>query len=162
MDRVQRYNQHLVRTALKEARLVTALEVASGRRLRVTSATWDEYWGECGPVANELAQLKRAWIGQFRFKNGRAFRQFSASDYFKAMHVVMGGRPSAREDTFYVPLRTFDDATLVLPSGRSLIAQLLKMAYHLVIEDADLLPCQLTRHFKQFALDDLSVTDLTP
>ena len=35
------------------------------------------------------------------------------------------------------------------------------MANYLVIEDADLLPCQLEHHFKQFALDDLSVTDLT-
>ncbi len=35
------------------------------------------------------------------------------------------------------------------------------MANHLIIEDADLLPCQLERHFKQFALDDLVVTDLT-
>jgi hypothetical protein len=58
------------------------------------------------------------------------------------------------------PMR-FDDAILVLPSGRSLIAQLLKMANHLVIEDADLLPCQLEHHFQQFALGDLSVTDLT-
>jgi hypothetical protein len=61
----------------------------------------------------------------------------------------------------YAPLRVFDDTILVLPSGSSLIAQLLTMANHLVIEDADLLPCQLERHLKQFALGDLSVTDLT-
>lgn len=100
-------------------------------------------------------------IGRFIFKNGWAFRQFSSSDYFKAIHVVMGGALSADEDCVYVPLRVFDDAVLVLPSGRSLIAQLLTMANHLVIEDADLLPCQLERHFKQFALDNLSVADLT-
>jgi len=35
------------------------------------------------------------------------------------------------------------------------------MANHLVVEDADLLPSQLQQHFKQFALGDLSVTDLT-
>src|SRR3972149_4296929 len=61
----------------------------------------------------------------------------------------------------YAPHRLFNDDVLVLPSGRSLIAQLLIMANQLVIEDADLLPYHLERHFKQFALGDLSVTDLT-
>jgi hypothetical protein len=68
---------------------------------------------------------------------------------------------SADDASVYLPLRVFHDAILVLPSGRSLVAQLLTMANHLVIEDADLLPCQLEHHFKQFALDELSVTDLT-
>ena len=61
MDRLQRYNQRLVRHALRETRLVTALDVTTGRRIRVTSVTWDEYWGQCGPVAREIAQLKAAW-----------------------------------------------------------------------------------------------------
>jgi len=100
-------------------------------------------------------------IGRFIFKNGWVFRQFSSSDYFKAIHVVMGGRLSAGENTLYAPRRTFDDDVLVLPSGRSLIARLLTMANQLVIEDADLLPCHLERHFRQFALGDLFVTDLT-
>jgi len=100
-------------------------------------------------------------IGQFTFKNGRTFRQFSASDYFKALYIVAGGTPSANENVLYVPLRVFDDEVLVLPSGRSLIAQLLRMTNHLVIEDADLLPRHLEQHFKEFALDGLSITDLT-
>jgi hypothetical protein len=49
----------------------------------------------------------------------------------------------------------------VLPSGRSLIAKLLTMTNQLVIEDADLLPCRLERHFVDFKLDDLCLTDLT-
>ena len=110
--------------------------------------------------SNTLGRIQHG-MGRFIFKNGWAFRQFSSSDYFKAMHLVMGGTLSAGDDAVYVPLRVFDDAILVLPSGRSLIAQLLTMANHLVIEDADLLPCQLEHHFKQFALDDLSVRDLT-
>jgi len=109
---------------------------------------------------NSLDRIQHG-IGRFTFKNGWVFRQFSSSDYFKAIHVVMGGRLSAGEDTVYVPLRAFDDDVLVLPSGRSLIAQLLTMANQLVIEDADLLPYHLERHFKQFALGGLSVTDLT-
>jgi hypothetical protein len=109
---------------------------------------------------NSLGRIQHG-IGRFTFKNGWVFRQFSSSDYFKAIHVVMGGRLSADEDILYAPLRVFDDNVLVLPSGRSLIAQLLTMANQLVIEDADLLPYHLERHFKQFALGDLSVTDLT-
>ena len=110
--------------------------------------------------SNRLGRIQHG-IGRFIFKNGWVFRQFSSSDYFKAVYLVMGGSLSAGEDTVYAPLRVFNDAILVLPNGRSLIAQLLTMANHLVIEDADLLPCQLERHFKQFALGDLSVTDLT-
>jgi hypothetical protein len=109
---------------------------------------------------NRLGKIQHG-IGRFTFKNGWLFRQFSLSDYFKAIHVVMGGRLSASEDAVYAPLREFDDDVLVLPSGRSLIARLLTMASQLVIEDVDLLPSHLERHFKQFALCDLSVTDLT-
>jgi hypothetical protein len=109
---------------------------------------------------NRLGKIQHG-IGRFIFKNGWVFRQFSASDYFKAIHLVMGGMSSGGEDTLYAPLRAFDEDVLVLPSGRSLIVQLLGMAKQLVIEDADLLPCHLERHFRRFALDDLFVTDLT-
>jgi hypothetical protein len=109
---------------------------------------------------NRLGELQHG-IGRFIFKNGWVFRQFSPSDCFKAIHVVMGGTLCTGEETVYAPRRVFDEDVLVLPSGRSLIAELLTMAKHLVIEDADLLPYQLEHHFKQFALDDLSVTDLT-
>lgn len=109
---------------------------------------------------NNLGKIQHG-IGRFIFKNGRGFRQFSSSDYFKAVHLVMGGRLPAGEDIVYAPLRVFDKDILVLPSGRSLIAQLLTMAGQLIIEDADLLPPQLERHFGRFALDDLFVTDLT-
>ena len=110
--------------------------------------------------SNNLGKIQHG-MGRFIFKNGWVFRQFSSSDYFKAIQVVMGGRLSGGEDAVYVPLRAFDDGVLVLPSGRSLIARLLTMAKQLVIEDADLLPCHLEGHFRQFALGDLSVTDLT-
>jgi len=109
---------------------------------------------------NNLGRIEHG-IGRFIFKNGWTFRQFSLSDYFKAMYVVMGGGLSADENLLYVPLRVFDDDVLVLPSGRSIIAQLLTMANQLVIEDADLMPCHLDRHLKQFALGSLSVKDLT-
>ena len=61
VDRIQRYNQRLLQNAVRETRLITSIDVAAGRRIRVTSATWDEYWGQCGPFATEIAQLKAAW-----------------------------------------------------------------------------------------------------
>ncbi len=100
-------------------------------------------------------------IGRFIFKNGWTFRQFSLSDYFKAIHVVMGGQLTADERLIYMPLRVFDEDILVLPSGRSIISRLLTMANQLVIEDADLLPCHLERHVRRFTLDGLRITDLT-
>ncbi|MEN6459111.1 MAG: hypothetical protein ABFC63_09285 [Thermoguttaceae bacterium] len=109
---------------------------------------------------NNLGRIEHR-IGRFIFKNGWTFRQFSLSDYFKAIHVVMGGQLTADESHIYVPLRVFDEDILVLPSGRSIIGQLLTMANRLVIEDADLLPCHLDRHVRQFALDGLRITDLT-
>ena len=109
---------------------------------------------------NNLGRIEHG-IGRFIFKNGRMFRQFSLSDYYRAIHLVTGGMSPADGDFVYVPLRTFDDSILVLPSGRSLIDQLLTMANHLVIEDADLLLNQLVHHFEQFALGHLFATDLT-
>ena len=46
---------------------------------------------------NSLGRIQHG-IGRFIFKNGWVFRQFSSSDYFKAIHVVMGGTLSADED----------------------------------------------------------------
>jgi hypothetical protein len=109
---------------------------------------------------NNLGRIEHR-IGRFVFKNGWTFRQFSLSDYFRAIHIVMGGQLTADESLIYVPLRAFDEDILVLPSGRSIIAQLLAMANQLVIEDADLLSSHLERHVRQFALDDLRITDLT-
>jgi hypothetical protein len=109
--------------------------------------------------SNQLAKIQHG-IGRFIFKNGRGFRQFSASDYFKAIRVVMGEGLSGGETTLYLPRRAFDEEVLVLPSGRSLIARLLAMTNQLVIEDVDLLPCHLARHFSRFGLD-VFVTDVT-
>jgi hypothetical protein len=61
----------------------------------------------------------------------------------------------------YAPIRRFDENALVLPSGRSLIGQLMTMADEILIEDVDLTASHLRRHINRFGLSDLSVTDLT-
>jgi hypothetical protein len=110
--------------------------------------------------SNDVSKIEHG-IGRFTVKNGWSFRQFSLSDYFKAIHIVMGGQLTADESLIYVPLRVFDEDILVLPSGRSVISRLMTMADQLVIEDADLSACHLERHIRQFALGGLRVTDLT-
>jgi hypothetical protein len=110
--------------------------------------------------SNDISRIEHG-IGRLIVKNGWTFRQFSLSDYFKAIHIVMGGQLTADESLIYVPLRVFDEDILVLPSGRSMISRLTTMANQLVIEDADLSACHLDRHIRQFALSDLRVTDLT-
>ena len=91
MDRLQRYNQRLVRSALKETRLLTALHVTADRRIRVTSVTWDEYWGQCGPFAKELAQLKTAWTALIAGNFASSLRPEFVRAYFLLLRTCLDG-----------------------------------------------------------------------
>ena len=61
----------------------------------------------------------------------------------------------------YAPIRRFDETALVLPSGRSLIGELMTMTDKILIEDSDLTASRLQSHISLFGLSDLSVTDFT-
>ena len=61
VDRLQKYNQRLMGNALREPRLLTSLDVTAGRRMRITSVPWEEYWGQCEALTKEVAELKVAW-----------------------------------------------------------------------------------------------------
>lgn len=100
-------------------------------------------------------------IKRLTIQGGTAFRQFSLSDYFKAIYAVIGGKIIGENDMIYLPIRRLDSNALVLPSGQSLIARLMTMADCIVIEDADLSPGRLQRHFDHFGLHDLRITDMT-
>jgi hypothetical protein len=100
-------------------------------------------------------------VKQFRFRNGRIFQQFSLSDYFKAIYLIMGGNPVNDDCMIYVPIRRFDDKALVLPSGRSLIGQLMNMANRIIIEDVDLSSYHLQRHLEKYGLNNLRITEVT-
>jgi hypothetical protein len=100
-------------------------------------------------------------IKRLKIQNGTAFRQFSLSDYFKAIYAVIGGEITSENNILYLPIRRFDGNALVLPSGQSLIGQLMTMADRIVVEDADLSPHRLQRHFDRFGLRDLRITDMT-
>jgi hypothetical protein len=95
------------------------------------------------------------------FRNGMVFHQFSLSDYFRAIRTVLGGGVPAVEGMIYVPTRRFDETALELPSGRSLIGELMTVADRILIEDSDLTASRLQRHISLFGLKDLAVTDVT-
>jgi hypothetical protein len=101
----------------------------------------------------------RLWRTPFR--NGMIFHQFSLSDYFGAIKTVLGDEVSGVEGAIYAPIRRFDETALILPSGRSLIGELMTMTDKILVEDWDLTANRLRRHIDLFGLEDLSVTDLT-
>lgn len=109
---------------------------------------------------NKLERLHhRLWRTPFR--NGMIFHQFSLSDYFGAIKMVLGDEVSGVEDAIFAPIRRFDETALILPSGRSLIGELMTMADKILVEDWDLTAMRLQRHIDLFGLKNLSVTDLT-
>ena len=89
------------------------------------------------------------------------FYQFSLSDYFKAIRLITGGKVDEQDETLYVAIRRFDDGAFVLPSGHSLIGQLMRMADRVIIEDVDLTAHHLREHLERFDLDGLRATDVT-
>jgi hypothetical protein len=100
-------------------------------------------------------------IKRLTIRGGTAFRQFSLSDYFKAIYAVVVGKITNENNNIYLPIRRFDGNALVLPSGQSLIARLMTMTDCIVVEDADLSPCHLQTHFDCFGLHDLRITNMS-
>ncbi len=109
---------------------------------------------------NKIEKLHhRLW--RSRYKGGMIFHQFSLSDYFLGIKALSGEEVSGDEKVICAPLRRFDQNSLLLPSGGSLIGQLMKMADKILVEDSDLTAVRLRRHLEDFGLGDLTVTDLS-
>ena len=89
MDCTQRYNQRLLRNALRETRLITSIDVTTTRRLRVTSETWDEYWGPCDFLAGEIAQLKAAWTALIAGRFDDKLRSDFVRTYFLLLRACL-------------------------------------------------------------------------
>lgn len=100
-------------------------------------------------------------IKRLNIQNGATFRQFSLSDYFKAIYAIIGGKITHNENMLYMPIRRFDGNALILSSGQSLIARLMTMADHIIVEDADLSSFHLQKHLDRFGLHDLQISGMT-
>lgn len=91
MDRIQRYNQHVLRTALRETRLITSIDVAAGRRISVARTTWDEYWGQCESWAREIADLKATWTALIAGNFAAHLRRDFVRAYFLLLRTCLDG-----------------------------------------------------------------------
>jgi hypothetical protein len=89
VDRLQRYNQRLLRNALREPRLLASLDVTVGRRMRVSSVTWEEYWGQGGALAREIADLKAAWTALITRDLSSSFRRDFVRTYFLLLKTCL-------------------------------------------------------------------------
>ncbi len=79
--------------------------------------------------------------------------QLSLSEYFGAMRAVMMQNLDAVDlSSCYLPILRFNPAPLTTCSGRSILAQLMKTASAIVIEELDLMPEHLQTHREQFGL----------
>ena len=89
MDHIQRYNQRLLRNALRKTRLITSIDVTAGRRIHVTSTTWDEYWGQCDCWAREIAELRTAWVALIAGKFAVNLRHAFVRAYFLLLRTCL-------------------------------------------------------------------------
>jgi hypothetical protein len=84
---------------------------------------------------------------------GIIYPQFSLRDYFAGLLALQSGSwDSVGEETGYLPVRRFNPAALITPSGRSLLAQLMKVSQAVIVEDVDVRPEHLRQHKAEFGL----------
>jgi hypothetical protein len=104
-------------------------------------------YGREGVARLQVRTLRRAVRG------GTVMPQFSLKEYFEAMQAVLTGEFNAVwNNVWLLPVRRFNPASLTTVTGRSVIAQLTKVAGAIVIEDPDLRPEHLLAHREQFGL----------
>ena len=63
--------------------------MTAGRRIRVASVTWDDYWGRCGPLAREIAQLKAAWTALIAGNYAGSLRRDFVRAYFLLLRTCL-------------------------------------------------------------------------
>ena len=66
--------------------------------------------------------------------------------------VLTGDIDGTGDDGWHLPVRRFNPASLITPSGRSLLGQLMKVSRAVIIEDLDVEPEHLKQHRVQFGL----------
>ena len=79
-------------------------------------------------------------------RGGEVFHQFSLSDFFQAIQLLLTHEVLNDETVVYSPIRRIDESALVLASGDSLIEKLLTLGTPLIVEDSQLSPQCLRRH----------------
>lgn len=109
----------------------------------------------CLAPHNQPDGIRRLLVSTVRRQayGGTAYPQFSLRDYFSGIQSVQNESfAHLCDNAWYLPVRRFNPAALITPSGRSLIGQFLKVSRAIIIEDIDVEPEHLTQHKAQFGL----------
>ena len=90
---------------------------------------------------------------QRQARGGTIYPQFSLRDYFAGILSLQSESLAVVQDeAWHLPVRRFNPASLTTPSGRSLLAQLMKVSRAVIIEDVDARGDHLRQHKAQFGL----------
>lgn len=101
-----------------------------------------------------IRRLRVATV-QKQARGGTIYPQFSLRDYFSGLLSLQNESVDCvPEEACCLPVRRFNPACLITPSGRSLLAQLMKVSRAVIIEDVDARGEHLRRHKAQFGLPD--------
>jgi hypothetical protein len=100
---------------------------------------------------------------RIRLHGGTSFGQLSLSDYYRGLSLLNepgDSNADSRKAIFY-PVRRFNDASLILPGGESLLEKLCEMSELCVIEDVDLDASGLRCHLDSLKLNSLAASEAT-
>jgi hypothetical protein len=109
----------------------------------------------CLAPRSQPGGIRRLMVSTVRRQasRGTVFPQFSLRDYFAGVLAIQNGTlDHVCDDAWHLPVRRFNPAALITPSGRSLIAQLMKVSRAIIIEDIDAEPEHFKQHKEQFGL----------
>jgi SAM-dependent methyltransferase len=109
----------------------------------------------CLSPRSQPGGIRRLMVSTNRIEahGGNICPQFSLQDYFRAMLAAQSGSlDPLYDEAWHLPVRRFNPASLITPSGRSLLAQFLKASRAVIIEDVDVGPEHLKQHRAQFGL----------
>ena len=95
-------------------------------------------------------------------RGGTVYPQFSLRDYFAGILSLQNESLDVVQDgAWHLPVRRFNPASLITPSGRSLLSQLMKVCRAVIIEDVDAQPDHLRQHKAQFGLPGTAAVSCT-
>jgi SAM-dependent methyltransferase len=120
-----------------------------------TKASWDCLPHLCLAPHAQPDGIRRLMVSTVRKRmhGGVVYPQFSLRDYFSGLLAVQSRSLDTMNDqAWYLPVRRFNPASLITPSGRSLLAQLMKISRAVIVEDVDAQPEHLKQHKAEFGL----------
>jgi SAM-dependent methyltransferase len=110
----------------------------------------------CLSPRSQPGGIRRLMVSTVRRQasGGTVFPQYSLRDYFGGILSIQNRAFDHLHDDacWYLPVRRFNPAAFITPSGRSLIAQIMKVSRAIIIEDVDAEPEHLKQHKDQFGL----------